>query len=221
MKPVLQQDLLATVASSKSRAAGSAVVRRLHSQALELVAAEDLGRASFMFRIRSLQGVEGPVLVVESERLEAPWLLPSTGTLTALACGVCTLGVALEERVRTLFAQGKRSLALALDSLGNELLFEVSARMRHRMMRQTHRQGLTLSGELRSGDPGLALETQPLVLRLAEAERIGVTASRGAVLHPLKSMSCVFGVGIDLPEARWSRCDTCRSRERCSIAPAT
>ena len=57
------------------------------------------------------------MLVVESERLEAPWLLPSTGTLTALACGVCTLGVALEERVRTLFAQGKRSLALALDSL--------------------------------------------------------------------------------------------------------
>jgi hypothetical protein len=28
----------------------------------------------------------------------------------------------------------------------------------------------------------------------------------------------LFGVGVDLPEARWSRCDDCPSLVRCKIS---
>jgi hypothetical protein len=37
-------------------------------------------------------------------------------------------------------------------------------------------------------------------------------------MHPLKSTSMVLGVGLELPPARWSRCDPCPNRPRCKIA---
>jgi hypothetical protein len=66
--------------------------------------------------------------------LHAPWLLPESGTLTAIACAVCTLGPAFEQRISELFAGRQASLAMALDELGNELLFAVSRRAQDRML---------------------------------------------------------------------------------------
>jgi hypothetical protein len=40
----------------------------------------------------------------------------------------------------------------------------------------------------------------------------------GQVLHPLKSISMVLGIGIDLPPARWSRCDDCPSAPKCRMS---
>jgi hypothetical protein len=37
------------------------------------------------------------------------------------------------------------------------------------------------------------------------------------MMSPLKSTSMVLGVGIALPQTQWSRCDSCPSRDRCSI----
>lgn len=219
MTIVSHMEVLGGVAKCPPRRPASPLAQRLRAQALELASAEGLGQASFAFRILPLEQPPGQALRVGDERLEAPWLVPALGTLTNLACGVCTLGSALEEKVRSLFTDGRRVLALALDSLGNEMLFEASKRMHHRILAETSRLGLTLSGELRSGDHGLALDTQAAVLRLADAGAVNVTASEGAVMHPLKSTSAIFGVGIDLPDARWSRCDNCQSKAKCGIAP--
>jgi hypothetical protein len=77
------------------------------------------------------------------------------------------------------------------------------------------KRGLTMAGELRPGDPGLALEAQPAVLRLSGAERFGVDCTPGLNLSPHKSASVVYGVGRDLPATNWSRCDDCRRRKTC------
>jgi hypothetical protein len=142
-------------------------------------------------------------------------MLPPSGELTALAFGVCTLGQGIERRVSALFAQRRISLALALDTLGNQMLMEASRRLQDRILAEVTRRGLDMAGELRAGDPGLALEAQPAVLRLADAGQIGVSLTGTLALDPLKSTSLVLGVGRDLPPARWSRCDDCRSRAKC------
>ena len=138
--------------------------------------------------------------------------------MTGLACGVVTLGPALERRVASLFAEKCYSLALALDDVGNQLLFAATRRAQDRMLAAARAQGLSMAGELRPGDPGLALQAQGLVLRLADAASIGVDVNRGHALTPLKSISMVLGVGVDLPPARWSRCDDCPSRAKCRVA---
>jgi hypothetical protein len=195
----------------------SAARTRLRAEALAMARDDALVHAAYSYRIVPLEAPAAPVLTAGGESLEAPWLLPATGQLTALACGVCTLGPALERRVSELFAQRRVSLAMALDELGNELLFDISRRAKDRMQTEARRNGLTMSGELRAGDPGLALEAQGAVLRLAGADSIGISLSEGFVMHPLKSTSMVLGVGVDLPASSWSRCDKCNSRDRCGV----
>lgn len=209
-------DVYRAVAASPGRAR-TPLTARLRLQALDYAMAEGLARPAYSYRIVPIDGPAGDVLNLDGEQLHAPWLLPASGQLTALACGVCTIGSALEARATELFAQRRASLAVALDSIGNELLFAVSRRAQDRIQAEVGRRNLCMAGELRSGDPGLALDTQSTVLRLAEAASIGVRLTASGMMSPNKSTSMVLGVGVDLPAARWSRCDTCPTRERCAV----
>jgi len=191
---------------------------RFHREAEDLIARENLLAPAFSFRIAELEAPAADVLQVGGESPHAPRMLPEAGELTGLACGVVTIGPGLERRVAALFAEKCYSLALALDDIGNQLLFAATRHAQDRMLATVRGQGLSMAGELRPGDPGLALQAQGLVLRLADAASIGVAVNRGHALTPLKSISMVLGVGLDLPPARWSRCDDCPSREKCRVA---
>ena len=210
-------DVLREVADSPRFGRPSALRDRLRREALELARADELVDAAYSYRIVALEAPAAPTLRAGGETVHAPRLLPESGQLTALACAVCTLGTRLEQRVTSLFAERRASLALALDQLGNELLFAASRRVQDRMLVDAARRGLSVAGELRAGDPGLALAEQATVLRLAQAGLIGVHVSDDQLMQPLKSVSMVMGVGLDLPPAQWSRCDDCPRREKCKL----
>lgn len=202
----------------------AAVARRdklvaLREEALGLVRDLALVRACASWRIVPLQEQPGGTgrLCVDERWLDAPWLVPASGTLTAVACAVATLGPALEQHVSRLFAERKASLAVALDGVGNELLFALSRKVQDRMLASARKQGLCVAGELRAGDPGLRLQAQQTVLDLAGAAQIGVGLTRTLMMNPAKSTSIVQGVGVELPAQNWSRCDSCPSRRRCSL----
>jgi hypothetical protein len=175
------------------------VAARFRARALDLARAEGLGTAIFTHRIVALDGPAGAVLTAGGEAFHAPRLLPESGELTALAFGAATLGAALPERVSALFAERQMSLALALDAIGNLMLLEASRRLQDAVMAAVRRAGLTMAGELRPGDPGLALEAQPAVVRLAGGAAIGLATTRSLALDPPKSTTVVYGVGRDLP----------------------
>ncbi|MCO5100479.1 MAG: hypothetical protein M9885_06235 [Burkholderiaceae bacterium] len=204
--------------AAQSSADAPAALTRLRAQALEMAREEALVDAAWCYRIVPLDSPPGTWLNAGGVSLHAPRLLPESGRLTALACAVCTIGPALERRVRALFEQRRASLAIALDRLGNEALFETARRVQDRIALAAARDGLSIAGELRPGDPGLDTSAQSPVLQLADAMRIGCRVNEGGLLVPLKSTSIVLGVGIDLPAVEWSRCDPCPSRDRCRIA---
>lgn len=210
-------DLFRSIAEESPLGGPSAVRERMRGEAMALARKEELVDAAYSYRIVDLDAAPTGTLTLAGETLHAPWLLPSSGRLTALACAVCSVGPRLEARVSALFAQKSASLALALDALGNELLLAVARRVQDRILTDVRRRKLTLSGELRPGDPGLALDAHAAVLRLAQGEAIGVGLHGGHTLLPLKSASFVMGVGIDLPAAAWSRCDNCPSRHKCRL----
>ncbi len=194
----------------------------LREEALAMVEAESLAAPRAIWRIAALDGEPDTAgtLCIDGRQLEAPWLLPARGRLTAVVCAVCTIGDALEARAAALFAERRASLAVALDSVGNELLFALSRRTQDRMLADARRLGLTVAGELRAGDPGLALQAQRTVLELAGAAEIGVELTHTMMMRPNKSTSIVQGVGVALPAQTWSRCDDCRSRARCNLVAA-
>jgi hypothetical protein len=194
---------------------------RLRREAIDLVERENLLNAAYCYRIVPLDEPPSDVLRAGGEVLDAIRLVPDSGELTALAIGICTLGPALEQRATELFAQRRATLGLALDTLGNELLFALSRRLQDLIVIRARKDQLTAAGELRAGDPGLPLDAQTAMQRLSGAESIGVRVTDGQVLHPLKSMSMVLGIGTDLPPAHWSRCDDCPSAPKCRMSGRT
>lgn len=196
------------------------VATRFFFRALELARDEGLGQAQFSFAVLPLDTPPSPLLRAGGEAFHAPRLLPESGELTALAFGVCTLGPAISSRIDGLFEKRSLSLALALDRLGNQLLREASRRLQDRLLAHVRKRGLSMAGELRAGDPGLSLEAQPAVLKLAGGAAIGVGLTRTLSLKPVKSSTVLYGVGRDLPPADWSRCDDCRSRKKCGFVAA-
>lgn len=210
-------DVLREAANTPRFGRPSALRDRLRREALDLARTENLVDAAYSYRIVPLEAPPAPWLRAGGETLHAPRLLPESGQLTALACAICTLGARLEQRITSLFAERRASIALALDELGNELLFAASRRVQDRMLADANRRGLSMAGELRAGDPGLALGAQAAVLRLAQAELVGVRVSDNQLMQPLKSISMVMGVGIALPPAQWSRCDDCPRRTKCKL----
>jgi hypothetical protein len=143
--------------------------------------------------------------------------LPESGELTALGCGVCTLGPRLEARVTSLFGERRASLAVALDAVGVEMLFALGRRLQDRMLSECYRKRLSMGGELHAGDPGLDISAQATVLRLADAAKIGVGLHGDHLITPLKSGTAVYAVGRDIPAVSWSRCDTCPSKTKCNF----
>jgi hypothetical protein len=191
---------------------------RLHHRAIELIKAEDLLEASYSYNIVSLdRSADGPRLQAGGETLEASRLLPESGQLMAIGCGVYTLGPRFEARISELFQQRQAALAVVLDDIGTELLFAMGRRIQDRMLSECYRKRLSMGAELHAGDPGLELDTQAAVLRLAEGSKIGVALHRGQLITPLKSGSVVFAVGRNLPEVAWSRCDSCPSKKKCNF----
>jgi hypothetical protein len=192
--------------------------QRFRLAALDLVERDELLDPAYSYRIVPLDEAPDRALRAGGETLDALRLVPTSGRLTAVASAVCTLGHGLEQRTNELCARRQMSLALALDELGNDLLFALSRRVQDRIVAEAQKQGLSAAGELRAGDPGLPLTAQAAVQRLAGAAAIGVSVTPGQVMHPLKSMSMLLGIGIDLPPARWSRCDDCPSAQRCKMS---
>jgi hypothetical protein len=157
--------------------------QKFRDEAMALIEIELLADPAFSFSIVDLEGPVAETLRAGGESFYAPLLLPPSGQLTALACGVATVGRRLEKRIGLLFRE--RSMSLALDEAANDLLHAVSRRLQDRMLLTARKSGLTLAGELRPGDPGLALSAQSSVLRLAGADSIGVAVFGGHMLNPI------------------------------------
>jgi hypothetical protein len=218
MPTVRSSGLLREIAMSPCASGRFRQLGRFRRDAIELVERENLLNAAYCYRVVALDEPPSDVLRAGGETMDAMRLVPESGELTAVAVGICTLGPALEQRTTSLFAERRVSLALALDKLGNELLFALSRRMQDWIVIEARKRRLTAAGELRAGDPGLPLQAQAAMQRLAGAGEIGVNVTDGQVMHPLKSISMMLGIGIDLPPARWSRCDDCPSALKCRMS---
>ena len=218
MPTVRSSGLLRDITASPCAAGAFPQRAQFRRNALDLIEREDLLNAAYCYRIVPLDEPPNTCLRAGGEMLDAMRLVPESGQLTAVAAAICTLGPTLEQRITALFAERRTSLALALDGLGNELLFVLSRHLQDRIVADARKHQLSAAGELRPGDPGLSLKAQPAVLRLAGADTIGVSVTQGQLLHPLKSMSMMLGIGVDLPPARWSRCDDCPSASKCRMS---
>jgi len=150
--------------------------------------------------------------------VHAPGFVGESGELVAVAAATCTLGTPLQERISELFVTRRRSLALALDTIANELLFRLADRAATAIRRDARRMNLETGLELNPGDEGIPLDQQAAVLALSGAGARGISISDAGMLTPLRSLSMLVALGRNLRRrSTAARCEACPSRVRCAM----
>lgn len=215
---MLSVDLALMLRQLSARPGRSRSDAHIRDQALEMIGREALARPDFGYRILPVRTVRGDAIDVGDAALDAPVLAAECGELKAVAAAACTLGAAVQERISALFAARRRSLALALDTVANELLFRLADRALASIRREARRAGLGIGIEASPGDPGVPLGQQARVLALADAARIGIHATGAGLLAPMKSLTFLVALGPNLRRrAAPGRCSGCPSRDRCTM----
>jgi len=190
----------------------------MREEALAEIERDVLATPAFSYRIHPVLSARRDAIELGEAVLDVPLLAAQPGELVAVAAVACTLGPGFQERISELFAARRPLLALALDSVGNELLFRVADRALATVRRDARRDGLGVGPEASPGDPGVPLDLQATVLALAGAAPSGIAIVHGGMLSPVHSLATLVALGHNLPRHSASaRCGRCPSANRCAI----
>jgi hypothetical protein len=148
-------------------------------------------------------------LQVEGEWLTIPGIGARWGSVEHVAVAVCTIGDALEQRVRALWDARELPLASMLDSVGSGAV-ESLAEYVNDLLCQQGLPALRVTNRISPGYGDWDVREQRRLFRLCPADTIDVHLNEACVMTPAKSISLLVGAG---PRARvdhyFSQCARC------------
>jgi hypothetical protein len=185
-----------------------AAVLSLFDEALAL--GESLMEPRVVYRAAPVTG-QGPDLIeAGGERLTIPEIGRLWGPLDTIGAGVCTVGSAIEERVRELWDSRELPLAVMLDSVGSAAVESLAEYANDLLCQAAIAAGVKVTNRISPGYAGWDTAEQAALFRLCPGGPIGVALNPSCVMTPGKSISFLVGVG---PEARvdhyFTQCRRC------------
>jgi cobalamin-dependent methionine synthase-like protein len=157
------------------------------------------------------------------ERLHIPQIARLWGAIEAVGAGVCTVGDAVETRVRELFDAREFPLAVMLDSVGSAAAESLAEYANDLLCQAGLEAGTKVTNRISPGYAGWDTAEQAALFRLCPGDPIGVRLNEACFMTPGKSISWLVGIG---PAARvdhyFTQCRRCWMRD-CAYrrAPAT
>ncbi len=199
----------------------TAEVRAIFDEALAI--GERLMRPRVVYQARLVTG-QGPDLIeAGGQGLHIPEIDRLWGPLTAVGAAICTVGDAIEERVRTLFDAREFPLAVMLDSVGSAAVESLAEYANDLLCQVGIGERLMVTNRISPGYAGWDTAEQRALFRLCDGEPLGVRLNKACFMTPGKTISLLVGIG---PEARvdhyFTQCRRCWMRD-CAYrrAPAT
>ena len=188
--------------------APDAAVLALFDEALAL--GESLIEPRVVYRALGVTG-QGPDLIAAGgERLTIPGIGPLWGALEQVGAGICTVGAAIEERVRLLWDGRELPLAVMLDSVGSAAVESLAEYANDLLCQAGIPAGVKVTNRISPGYAGWDTAEQAALFALCPGGPIGVALNESCVMTPGKSISFLVGVG---PEARvdhyFTQCRRC------------
>ena len=148
------------------------------------------------------------------ERLHIPQIGRLWGSIDAVGAGICTVGEAIETRVRALFDAREFPLAVMLDSVGSAAVESLAEYANDLLCQAGIHEGLKVTNRISPGYAGWDTAEQDRLFRLCPGHPIGVSLNEACFMTPGKTISWLVGVG---PEARvdhyFTQCRRCRMRD--------
>jgi hypothetical protein len=139
---------------------------------------------------------QGPELIeAGGERLTIPEIGRLWGTLESVGAGVCTVGTAIEDRVRVLWDTRELPLAVMLDSVGSAAVESLAEYANDLLCQAAIVAGTKVTNRISPGYAGWDTAEQAALFHLCPGDPIGVTLNDSCVMIPGKSISFLVGVG--------------------------
>jgi hypothetical protein len=144
---------------------------------------------------------------------EGPLAARALAGAEKVALAVCTIGSALEERMKQLFAEDPVR-AMALDGAGVAALGKVSDIVIQDVREIAARHSWGSGMRAQPGQEGWSIWQQKVIFEHLPTDEIGVSLTDSCLMIPRKSVSFVIGMGPDMrPDA--VACDFCSKRHGC------
>jgi hypothetical protein len=207
-----REEVLRFQGYKKGRDAPDAAVLALFEEALALAESLIVPRVVYRAAVVTQQG---PHLLEAGEaRLHIPDIGRLWGPLEEIGAAVCTVGEALEERVRALWEARELPLAVMLDSVGSAAVESLAEYANDLLCQAAIRAGVKVTNRISPGYAGWDTAEQAALFALCPGGPIGVTLNEACVMTPGKSISFLVGVG---PAARvdhyFTQCRRCWMRD--------
>jgi hypothetical protein len=161
----------------------------------------------------TVMSMNGSQISLESDKAVQGSLLPAIfPEAKELAVILCTIGPRLEKQVTDYSKNGAVLQGMTLDGIGSAAVDKLVSEVLRLIATEVSSRGYEISSPVNPGMPGFPLIEQWNLLRLVNADEIGVRLTASGVLVPRKSTSMVMGIGPQM--TRWTQAEVCA---RCSL----
>lgn len=141
------------------------------------------------------------------------------GGAEELYVALCTIGTAVDERVRSYQADGRHFEMLIFDEIGSWAVDQVRQRIYSDVQAQLAETGRRTSSPLSPGESSWPIREQRIIFKLLDATQVGIELGQGDLMSPMKSLSMIFGAGSrEMGSEGLTNCDFCSIQDRCQHA---
>ena len=156
----------------------------------------------------------GDTLALGIAELDIPGSAQAWGEVDRVAVAVCTIGDALETRVRALWDARELPLAAMLDSVGSAAVEHLAEAVTDALCGQGIAAGVRVTSRISPGHGAWDAGAQRALFSLCPGDAIGVVLNEACFMLPAKSMSLVAGAGAAARvDDHLGQCPRCRMRE--------
>jgi len=136
-----------------------------------------------------------------------------------LYVALCTIGPALDGRIREYQARGQHFEMLMLDEIGSWAVDQVRQQLYESIQAQVAGHGWRTSSPLSPGESTWPMREQRIIFKLLDATQVGIELGPSDMMSPIKSLSLIFGAGSrEMGSEGLTNCDFCSIQERCRYA---
>ena len=186
-------------------------VLALFDEALAL--GRDLMRPRAALHTLSARGA-GDRITAGDVTLTIPRIGARWGSVEEVTAGVCTIGDALERRVRELWEARELPLAMMLDSVGSGAVESLAEYVNDQLCAEGLARGLKVTNRVSPGYGDWDVAEQRLLWQLCPGGAIGVSLNDACFMTPTKSITILVGAGVDARvDDYFSQCARCWMRD--------
>ncbi|MCF6357677.1 MAG: hypothetical protein L3J54_07710 [Draconibacterium sp.] len=132
---------------------------------------------------------------------------------TSVALYICTAGEEISNRANEILTQGDPMLGYIFDVIGSVTVEKATDKMQKLLEIEVKKHGLNISDRYSPGYCEWSVAEQQKLFSFFPHNFCGVSLSKSSLMSPIKSVSGIIGIGIDLKQkgyqCRWCNDENC------------